>query len=61
MIAYEIQLWYVIRDKIQDKIQSEIKLSPRKIRENFFLSKNFVRKKLSWTLSQISSAQNELS
>ena len=61
MIAYEIQLWYVIRDKIQDKIQSEIKLSPRKIREKFFLSKNFVRKKLSWTLSQISSAQNELS
>ena len=47
MIAYEIQLWYVIRDKIQsetdsvqDKIQSETKS------ENFFfVDKIFFKEK----------------
>ena len=75
MIAYEIQLRHVIRDKIQsetkfsqrqnpvqDKFQSE-----KKSKKNFFTKKIFVRKKilsetnLSQTLSQISSAQSELS
>ena len=48
MIAYEIQLGYVIRDKfsprqnpVQDKIQSK-KKSEKKI---FLLGKNFVGKK----------------
>ena len=30
MIAYEIQLRYLIRDKIRDKLQSETKFSLRK-------------------------------
>ena len=29
MIAYKIQLWYVIQDKIRDRIHSETKFSPR--------------------------------
>ena len=37
MIAYEIQLRYVIRDKIQSKKKSE---------KNFFVRKKFVGKKL---------------
>ena len=55
MIAYEIQLRYVIRDKIRDNIQSEVKFSPRqnsvqdkiwKIdRKRFLLEKYFVIKK----------------
>ena len=67
MIAYKIQLRYVVRDKIRDKIQSETKFSVRKIREKDFLSeKKFVSKKivgknLSQTLSWISTAQSELS
>ena len=43
MVAYEIQLRYVIRDKIRDKIQTETKSSQR---QNFFVKKNFVRKKI---------------
>ena len=61
MIAYEIQLRYVIRDKIH----SETKFSLRKnLRKSlvFFVKQKIVRKKiLSWTLSQISHAQSELS
>ena len=44
MIACEIQLQHVIRDKIRDKIQSETKFSPRqnsvreKVREKDILS-----------------------
>ena len=53
MIAYEIQLQYVIRDKIQ----SETKLSPKQnpvrekkiLSEKFFLSENKLSKILSWT------------
>ena len=47
MIAYEIQLWYVIRDKIREKIQSETKNPARdKIWEkNFCQKKQFGRKK----------------
>ena len=58
MIACEIQLWYVIPDKIRDKIQSE-----KKIREKeFFVGKqNCQKKNLSRTLSQISRLQSELS
>ena len=52
MIAYEIQLWYVIRDKIQ---------SDTKYEKNIFCQKKIVTKNLSWTLSQISSVQSELS
>ena len=54
MIAYEIQLWYVIRDKIQsetnsfrDKIQSKAKFSQEKNFEKNYWKKNFVGKKLS--------------
>ena len=43
MIAYEIQLLYVIRDKIRDKIYFET---------NFCQEKNLLEKKLSWILSQ---------
>ena len=60
MIAHEIQLRYVIRDKIQ----SETKFSPKKKSETkFSLRKRFFvrKKKLSWMLSQISSAQSEQS
>ena len=64
MIAYEIQLHYVNRDKIQ----FETKFSPRKnLRKIFFvgkqilLDKKIVRKNLSWMLSRISSAQSEFS
>ena len=60
MIAYEIQLWYVIRDKlcprqnaVRDKMQSETKCSPRqnsvrdKVQEFFIYQKNnFVGKKI---------------
>ena len=52
MIAYEIQLRYVIRDKIQ----SEKKLSGKK----FYRKKN-CHKNLPRTLSQIFSVQSELS
>ena len=54
MIAYEIQLRYVIRDKIQSqtKFQSQTKSSPRQnsVREKnprkiFFVGKKIVRKK----------------
>ena len=43
MIAHEIQLQNVIRDKIQ----SETKFSPKQntVRDKFSLKKNFVRKK----------------
>ena len=45
MIACEIQLRYVIRDKIRDKIQYKTKSSPRQF--FFFVrKKNFVRKKI---------------
>ena len=55
MIAYEIQLPYVIRDKIREKIQSKKKFIPRqnpvqdkiqpKKKQKISLSeKNFVRK-----------------
>ena len=59
MIAYEIQLRYVIRDKIQ----SETKSSPRKNPRKIFVcwKKNFQKKYLSQMLSWISSAQSELS
>ena len=70
MIAYEIELRYVIRDKIQsetksstrqnsvrDKIQSKTKFSLRKNWEKKFCWK----KNLSGTLSQISSVQSKLS
>ena len=53
MIAYEIQLRYVIRDKIQ----SRIKFVGKKI----LLEKKLSKKNLSWTLSQISRVQSELS
>ena len=58
MIAYEIQLRYVIRDKIQSETKSE--------KKNFCQKKDFVKKKLSeknlsHTLSQITSVQSELS
>ena len=51
MIAYEIQLWYVIRDKIRDKIQSGTKSS---LRQNsvqdktrgFFVGKKSIRKSI---------------
>ena len=50
MIAYEIQLRYVIRDKIRDKIQSDTKFSLRQI---FFCQKKILsEKKLSQILSQ---------
>ena len=54
MIVYEIQLRYVIRDKIQPvkKSENKIFLSGKKI---------FHKKKLSQMLSRISSAQSELS
>ena len=45
MIAYEIQLRYVIRDKIQ----SETKFSPKKILSE---KKDVIRKKYSWIFSQ---------
>ena len=70
MIAYEIQLRYVISDKIQsetnsvqDKIQSEKKSSLRKNRAKILFSwkKIFVKKYFSQTLSRISSVQSELS
>ena len=51
MIEYEIQLRYVIRDKIQsesvpDKIQSKTKFSLRKIQE-FYQKKKLLEKKFS--------------
>ena len=50
MTAYEIQLRYVIRDKIQ----SETNSARDKIREFFFYRKNnFVRKKLADFVRQI--------
>ena len=39
---------------VRDKIQSEATSSPRK--RSFLLEKRIVRKKMSWTLSQISNA-----
>ena len=50
MIAYKIQLWYVIKDKIQsetklvqDKIQSETKFSQKNLSEKkFLLEKKFL-------------------
>ena len=48
MIIYEIQLRYVISDKIRGKIQSETKKSVRdKIQEKKFCCKRKARKKLS--------------
>ena len=40
MIAYEIQLWYVIRDKNRDKIQSE-----KKSEKKFCSLEKIVRKR----------------
>ena len=54
MIAYEIQLQYVIQDKIQSKKNIFC-------REKKFDEKKIVRKNLSRTFSRISSAQSELS
>ena len=63
MIAYEIQLRYVIGDKIQDKIQSRQnpvrdKIQPEKKpkKKILLLEKKIVRKNLSRMLSRISSA-----
>ena len=51
MIAYEIQLWHVIRDKIRDKIQSKTKFSPRQnfvsVRDKFQSEKKFAGKEFS--------------
>ena len=57
MIAYEIQLQYVIQDKIQSEKESEKKNFIRK--KN--LSKKISEKKLSQMVSWISSVQSELS
>ena len=54
MIAYEIQLWYVIRDRIQS--EKNIFLSEKKKTNKLSEKKN-----LSQMLSWISSAQSELS
>ena len=59
MIAYEIQLRYVIRDEIRDKIQSDTKSSLRQFffgQKKFFFQKQKLSQILSWTLSRISSA-----
>ena len=68
MFDHEIQLWYVIRDKIREKFSPIIKFSLRKnlrkidfVTVKIFLEKKIVRKKMSWMLSQISSVQGELS
>ena len=48
MIAYKIQLWYVIRDKIQSQTKSGPGHNPvqDKVQEKYFLSeKKIVRKK----------------
>ena len=64
MTAYEIQLWYVIRDKIQSETKSS--LTQNSVQEKI-LDFCFVRKKncqklfLSQMLSRISSVQSELS
>ena len=59
MIAYEIQLQYVIRDKIQcetkTSVQDEIQSETKSEKKNFLSVKNFVRKKLLQMLSRISS------
>ena len=70
MIAYQIQLRYVIREKIQSEtknsVRNKIQSKTKSEKNVFLLEKNFVRKtivrkKLSQTLSQISSVQSELS
>ena len=61
MIAYEKQLRYVIRDKIRDKIQSEKKSKKKIFCQKKFCWKKLLEKNLSQMLSQISSAQSELS
>ena len=63
MTACEIQLRYVIRDKIQSETKSSLRQNLSKI---FFVSKIFclekiVRKKFDRMLSQISSEQSVLS
>ena len=60
MITYEIQLRYVIQDKIQDKRQNPAR-EKNFCQKNNFVRKKIVRKKLSRTLPWISSVQSELS
>ena len=48
MTAYEIQLWYVIRDKIRDKIQSKTKSENFCLDKFLFVGKKIVGKKNSW-------------